>query len=81
MDRVEDISELMYVNESSTLHLLRQRYGSNLIHTHAGSQSIVIINPINQLSFYHEKIVHMFKGCKREHMPPHIYAVAQQVYR
>uniref|UniRef100_F6RJC7 Unconventional myosin-XVIIIa n=1 Tax=Macaca mulatta TaxID=9544 RepID=F6RJC7_MACMU len=28
-----------------------------------------------------EKVMHMFKGCRREDMAPHIYAVAQTAYR
>lgn len=27
------------------------------------------------------KVVHMFRGCKSEDMPPHIYAMAQSAYR
>lgn len=27
------------------------------------------------------KVMHMFKGCRREDMAPHIYAVAQTAYR
>lgn len=31
LDKVEDLRELIFLNESSTLHVLRQRYGSNLV--------------------------------------------------
>ncbi|XP_070572199.1 unconventional myosin-XVIIIa-like isoform X2 [Ptychodera flava] len=79
-DRVEDIATLRYLNESGVLHTLRQRYGSNLIHTYAGA-SLLIINPMSQLSIYAEKVMNMFKGCKQEDMPPHIYAIAQTAYR
>ncbi|KYO48355.1 unconventional myosin-XVIIIa [Alligator mississippiensis] len=30
---------------------------------------------------YSEKVMHMFKGCRREDMAPHVYAVAQAAYR
>ncbi|XP_077996224.1 unconventional myosin-XVIIIa-like isoform X2 [Glandiceps talaboti] len=79
-DRVEDIATLRHLNESGVLHTLRQRYGSNLIHTYAGA-SLLVINPVTQLSIYAEKVMHMFKGCKQEDMPPHIYAIAQSAYR
>ena len=36
MDRVENVALLPFLNESSVLHVLRQRYGSNLVHTFAG---------------------------------------------
>ncbi|XP_051521869.1 unconventional myosin-XVIIIa isoform X6 [Myxocyprinus asiaticus] len=79
-DRCEDLATLLYLNESSVMHSLRQRYGGNLIHTHAGP-NMVIINPISAPSMYSEKVMHMFKGCRREDTAPHIYAVAQSAYR
>ncbi|XP_036820738.1 unconventional myosin-XVIIIa isoform X13 [Oncorhynchus mykiss] len=79
-DRSEDLASLQYLNESSVMHSLRQRYGGNLIHTHAGP-NMVIINPLSAPSMYSEKVMHMFKGCRREDTAPHIYAVAQSAYR
>ncbi|XP_008210437.1 unconventional myosin-XVIIIa isoform X1 [Nasonia vitripennis] len=79
-DRAEDLSQLRFLNESSVLHTLRQRYASNLIHTYAG-ESMIVINPIAPLAIYSEKVVQMFKGCKSEDMPPHVYAMAQSAYR
>ncbi|XP_059389065.1 unconventional myosin-XVIIIa-like isoform X2 [Carassius carassius] len=79
-DRCEDLAALLYLNESSVMHSLRQRYGGNLIHTYAGP-NMVIINPISAPSMYSEKVMHMFKGCRREDTAPHIYAVAQSAYR
>ncbi|KAL5016328.1 hypothetical protein ScPMuIL_005917 [Solemya velum] len=79
-DRAEDLASLRYLNESSVLHTLRQRYGANLLHTYMG-QSMVIINPMHQLSIYSEKVIQMFKGCKQEDMPPHIFAAGQITFR
>ncbi|XP_054703981.1 unconventional myosin-XVIIIa isoform X4 [Grus americana] len=79
-DRVEDLASLLYLNESSVLHTLRQRYGGNLLHTYAGP-TMVIVNPLSSPSMYSEKVMHMFKGCRREDTSPHIYAVAQAAYR
>lgn len=54
LDRVEDLASLQYLNESSVMHSLRQRYGTNLVHTHAGP-NMVVINPISSPSMYSEK--------------------------
>ena len=54
-DRVEDLATLRYLNESSVLHTLRQRYGSNLIHSYGG-QTLLIVNPMHPLSIYSEKV-------------------------
>uniref|UniRef100_A0A8D3AYU0 Myosin XVIIIAb n=1 Tax=Scophthalmus maximus TaxID=52904 RepID=A0A8D3AYU0_SCOMX len=79
-DRSEDLASLLYLNESSVMHCLRQRYGGNLIHTYAGT-NMVVINPLSTPSMYSEKVMHMFKGCRREDSAPHIYSVAQSAYR
>ncbi|XP_058490606.1 unconventional myosin-XVIIIa isoform X4 [Solea solea] len=79
-DRSEDLASLLYLNESSVMHCLRQRYGGNLIHTYAGL-NMVVINPLSTPSMYSEKVMHMFKGCRREDSAPHIYSVAQSAYR
>ncbi|XP_070161232.1 unconventional myosin-XVIIIa isoform X1 [Polyergus mexicanus] len=79
-DKAEELSQLRFLNESSVLHTSRQRYASNLIHTYAGD-SMIVINPVAPLAIYSEKVAHMFRGCKSEDMPPHIYAIAQSAYR
>ncbi|XP_035864799.1 unconventional myosin-XVIIIa-like isoform X10 [Sander lucioperca] len=79
-DRVEDLASLQYLNESSVMHSLRQRYGGNLVHTHAGP-NMVVVNPISAPSMYSEKVMQMFKGCRREDTAPHIYSMAQAAYR
>ncbi|XP_058532693.1 unconventional myosin-XVIIIa isoform X5 [Ochotona princeps] len=79
-DRLEDLASLVYLNESSVLHTLRQRYGASLQHTYAGP-SLLVLSPRGAPAVYSEKVMHMFKGCRREDTAPHIYAVAQTAYR
>ncbi|XP_029339948.1 unconventional myosin-XVIIIa isoform X6 [Mus caroli] len=79
-DRLEDLTSLVYLNESSVLHTLRQRYGASLLHTYAGP-SLLVLSTRGAPAVYSEKVMHMFKGCRREDMAPHIYAVAQTAYR
>lgn len=43
-DRLEDLASLVYLNESSVLHTLRQRYGASLLHTYAGP-SLLVLSP------------------------------------
>ncbi|KAL1502507.1 hypothetical protein ABEB36_007641 [Hypothenemus hampei] len=80
-DRAEDLASLRHLNESNVLHTLRQRYATNLIHTYAGSRTLIVINPMAPLAIYSEKVVSLFKGCKSEDMPPHIYSIAQSAYQ
>ncbi|XP_046385320.1 unconventional myosin-XVIIIa isoform X4 [Ischnura elegans] len=81
-DMVEDIASLRHLNEASVLHALRSRYAADLVHTHAAAPiATLIINPCAPLAIYSEKVAQMFRGCKLEDMPPHIYAVAQGALR
>ncbi|XP_062562467.1 unconventional myosin-XVIIIa isoform X2 [Armigeres subalbatus] len=80
LDLVEDICQLVHLNESSVLHVLRQRFANNIIHTRAGPV-LIVLNPSAPLSLYSEKIVSMFRGCKTEDMPPHIFSHTQTAYR
>ncbi|BFZ18652.1 hypothetical protein BsWGS_21691 [Bradybaena similaris] len=79
-DRTEDLAFLRYLNESSVLHTLRQRFAANLIHTYAGPH-LLVINPMQQLPVYGDKVIQILKGCKQEDMPPHIFSMAQILYR
>lgn len=79
-DRAEDLASLRHLNEAACLHTIRQRYGSNLIHTYGGP-NLLVVNPIEEIGIYNDKVIDMFRGCKQEDMPPHIYAMAQTSYR
>ncbi|GFS22570.1 myosin-XVIIIa [Elysia marginata] len=79
-DRAEDLACLRYLNESSSLHTLRQRFAGNLIHTYTGPH-LLVLNPMQQLPIYAEKIIQLLRGCKQEDMPPHIFSMGQVLYR
>uniref|UniRef100_A0A0P6DC77 Unconventional myosin-XVIIIa n=1 Tax=Daphnia magna TaxID=35525 RepID=A0A0P6DC77_9CRUS len=79
-DLAEDLAQLRHLNEASLLHTLRCRYAASLPHTYAG-QSLIVINPVTPLAVYSERMIQLFRGCKSEDMPPHIYSSAQSAYR
>ena len=79
-DKIEDMAELSHLNESSVLHNLRERYYSNLVYTYSGL-FLVVVNPWKRLPLYTPEIVEMYKGKRRNELPPHIYAVCDMAYR
>ncbi|ULT80562.1 hypothetical protein L3Y34_010855 [Caenorhabditis briggsae] len=79
-DKIEDMSELTYLNEASVLNNLKERYYSSLIYTYSGL-FCVVINPYKKLPIYSEDLIEEFKGKKRHEMPPHIFAIADTAYR
>ncbi|VDK63119.1 unnamed protein product [Onchocerca ochengi] len=78
LDRVKDLISLRYINETSVLHVLRQRYGSNLFYTYLGPRNMICLATESPKT---ATTVSLFKGCRRQQIPPHIYSSAQQAYR
>ncbi|XP_066460005.1 unconventional myosin-XVIIIb [Eleutherodactylus coqui] len=74
-DYAEDLTTLISLNESSVIHTLRQRYQSQLIHTYAGP-NLIVLKPSGPITSFSTKV---FKG-KKDSMPPHICSVAQKAY-
>lgn len=55
-DKAEELAQLLYLNESSVIHLLRQRHAASLIHTYAGSVSLLVTKPQVPLAIYSDKV-------------------------
>eukprot|EP01107_Rhizomastix_libera_P005952 TRINITY_DN20054_c0_g1_i1.p1 TRINITY_DN20054_c0_g1~~TRINITY_DN20054_c0_g1_i1.p1 ORF type:complete len:2118 (-),score=766.83 TRINITY_DN20054_c0_g1_i1:95-6448(-) len=79
-DGVEDCGSLAYLNEPSVLHNLRLRYNADVIHTYSGL-FLVVVNPYKRLPIYTPYIVDRYRGRRRNELPPHIFAVADEAYR
>ena len=60
LERVEDLSTLRFINETSLIHTLRQRYASSLVYTHAGP-SLVCVKPSVPLAIYNDRVAHMLR--------------------
>ncbi|XP_050544906.1 unconventional myosin-XVIIIa-like isoform X2 [Daktulosphaira vitifoliae] len=82
MQLVDDLAQLNYMNESSVLNVIRSRYASNLIHTYCGP-TMLVVNPGAPLNLYTDKVMDMVKNLHKinKQPPPHIYALAQSVYK
>uniref|UniRef100_A0A1I7S251 Unconventional myosin-XVIIIa n=1 Tax=Bursaphelenchus xylophilus TaxID=6326 RepID=A0A1I7S251_BURXY len=81
-DRANDIAALKNINETSAIHLLRNRLGSGLQYTSAGPRNLIYMASQSQeIKGLNQDLIRLFKGCRRSQMPAHIYTTAQQVYR
>eukprot|EP00043_Microstomoeca_roanoka_P018161 m.192913 g.192913 ORF g.192913 m.192913 type:complete len:1358 (+) comp16776_c1_seq2:99-4172(+) len=79
-NKVEDMAELTVLNEASVLFNLRDRYCADLIYTYSGL-FCVVINPYKNIPIYSDDAIQVYKGQKRDAIPPHVFAIADQAYR
>eukprot|EP00158_Paraphelidium_tribonemae_P009966 Partr_v1_DN29015_c0_g1_i3_m58774 putative Myosin VIIA len=68
------------LHEGSLIHNLRARYHSGDIYTYVGS-ILVAINPYKSLSIYEPDTVRLYTGKPIGELPPHLFAIADHVYR
>lgn len=78
-EKCEDMSNLTYLNDASVLYNLKERYYANLIYTYSGL-FCVVINPYKRFPIYTNRVVQMYRGRRRQEMPPHLFSVADGAY-
>lgn len=78
-EKCEDMSNLTYLNDASVLHNLRERYRAKLIYTYSGL-FCVVINPYKRWPLYTMRVAKMYRGKRRNEVPPHLFAVSDGAY-
>ena len=78
-DCCEDMSNLTYLNDASVLFNLKQRYIERLIYTYSGLFCIAV-NPYKRFPIYTMRTVGIYRGKRRNEVPPHIFAIAEGSY-
>ncbi|KAG6797525.1 myosin heavy chain, muscle isoform X34 [Apis mellifera caucasica] len=78
-EKTEDMADLTFLNEASVLHNLKQRYYSNLIYTYSGL-FCVAINPYKRFPVYTQRCAKLYRGKRRNEVPPHIFAISDGAY-
>ncbi|KAM4635454.1 unconventional myosin-Ih isoform 1-T1 [Polymixia lowei] len=69
-----------YTSENAFLENLRKRFHENLIYTYIGTL-LVSVNPYKELDIYNKKQMDTYMGVNFFELPPHIYALADNVFR
>ncbi|CAG9865468.1 unnamed protein product [Phyllotreta striolata] len=78
-EKAEDMSNLTYLNDASVLHNLKQRYYNKLIYTYSGL-FCVAINPYKRFPVYTNRCAKLYRGKRRNEVPPHIFAISDGAY-
>uniref|UniRef100_A0A8C5A1C9 Myosin IEa n=1 Tax=Gadus morhua TaxID=8049 RepID=A0A8C5A1C9_GADMO len=77
---VDDMVLLSKIHEDSIVDNLKKRYMDDYIFTYIGPV-LISINPFKQMPYFGEKEVEMYQGAAQYENPPHIYALADNMYR
>ncbi|XP_031432344.1 myosin IEb [Clupea harengus] len=77
---VDDMVLLSKINEDSITENLKKRYMDDYIFTYIGPV-LISVNPFKQLPYFTDREVELYQGAAQYENPPHIYALADNVYR
>uniref|UniRef100_A0A8C4TEG1 Osteoclast-stimulating factor 1 n=1 Tax=Erpetoichthys calabaricus TaxID=27687 RepID=A0A8C4TEG1_ERPCA len=77
---VDDMVLLSKITEDSIVENLKKRYMDDYIFTYIGPV-LISVNPFKQMPYFSEKEVEMYQGAAPYENPPHIYALADHMYR
>ncbi|XP_034265184.1 unconventional myosin-Ie isoform X2 [Pantherophis guttatus] len=77
---VDDMVLLSKISEDSIVENLKKRYLDDFIFTYIGSV-LISVNPFKQMPYFGEREIEMYQGAAQYENPPHIYALADHMYR
>ncbi|KAK9514455.1 hypothetical protein VZT92_027920 [Zoarces viviparus] len=77
---VDDMVLLSKINEDAITENLKKRYMDDYIFTYIGPV-LISVNPFKQLPYFSDREVELYQGAAQYENPPHIYALADNMYR
>ncbi|XP_061699558.1 myosin IEb isoform X1 [Syngnathoides biaculeatus] len=77
---VDDMVLLSKINEDAITENLKKRYMDDYIFTYIGPV-LISVNPFKQLPYFTDREVDLYQGAAQYENPPHVYALADDVYR
>ncbi|XP_076827594.1 myosin IEb [Brachyhypopomus gauderio] len=77
---VDDMVLLAKINEDAITDNLKKRYMDDFIFTYIGPV-LISVNPFKQLPYFSDREVELYQGAAQYENPPHIYALADNMYR
>ncbi|XP_055083609.1 myosin IEb isoform X3 [Periophthalmus magnuspinnatus] len=77
---VDDMVLLSKISEDAITENLRKRYNDDYIFTYIGPV-LISVNPFKQLPYFTDREVELYQGAAQYENPPHIYALADNMFR
>uniref|UniRef100_H2ZSM1 Myosin IEa n=1 Tax=Latimeria chalumnae TaxID=7897 RepID=H2ZSM1_LATCH len=77
---VDDMVLLSKITEEAIVENLKKRYINSTLITYIGPV-LISVNPFKQMPYFGDKEIEMYQGAAQYENPPHIYALADNMYR
>ncbi|KHN83240.1 Unconventional myosin-Ie [Toxocara canis] len=77
---VDDMVLLSKLNEEAIVENLRKRLMANSIFTYIGPV-LISVNPFKEMPYFTEREMEIYQGAAQYENPPHIYALADNMFR
>jgi myosin-1 len=77
---VDDLTLLSKLSEQGILENLKKRYEADIIFTYIGPV-LISVNPFKKLPYFTQKEIDIYQGAASYENPPHVYALADNMYR
>ncbi|KAM3728678.1 Unconventional myosin-Ie [Dirofilaria immitis] len=77
---VDDMVLLGKLNEQAIVDNLRKRLMANSIFTYIGPV-LIVVNPFKDMPYFTDKEIELYQGAAQYENPPHIYALADNMFR
>ncbi|XP_077175754.1 unconventional myosin-Ie-like isoform X1 [Paroedura picta] len=77
---VDDMVLLSKISEEAIVENLKKRFMDDYIFTYIGPV-LISVNPFKQLPYFTDREIDMYQGAAPYENPPHIYALADNMYR
>ncbi|TRY86386.1 hypothetical protein DNTS_012150, partial [Danionella cerebrum] len=77
---VDDMVLLSKITEDAITDNLKKRYMDDFIFTYIGPV-LISVNPFKQLPYFTDREIELYQGAAQYENPPHVYALADHMYR
>ncbi|NXO02092.1 MYO1F protein, partial [Rhinopomastus cyanomelas] len=77
---VDDMVLLSKISEEAVVENLKKRFMDDYIFTYIGPV-LISVNPFKQMPYFTDREIEMYQGAAQYENPPHIYALADNMYR
>lgn len=77
---VDDMVLLSKISEDAITENLKKRYNDDYIFSYIGPV-LISVNPFKQLPYFTDREVELYQGAAQYENPPHIYALADNMFR